>query len=588
MGKGRVARLLAYLAGSSALALTACAGGGDESATSSGLKPHLIALSTYGASLGTPVDAYIANPPAADATKIELVFDGTFTHPDGRVENVHMAQETARLEAGAVRWGSFGPFSNPFAPTNPDVGKFDGKVAVQVTNADGTIVTDDRALPVSFEVKPSILIEDLQPTSATCDKPALRLIGSLGYKMKATTIGFKAKSIAYAMTTPSIVPDPNGMPTLDIGADGTPNQRTTNMMHELTAPSDTVDDKDGLVLPPVPDDQPNYGVIFVVTAKDDQGRQIASSFGMTAHKPLEVYYDGRYQLAQIYAPEPVSGCMPGGQQGRTVDYSEATTETRARSLSVTLSQTLTKTDENNWSTSDGKTVTTSKTTTNGFSNTHGTQNTFSFTRDHSNTNGVSFNWSDSQAHTSGWEGGGEAGVSFKPFGVGVDLGGSYKRNGSDTNTSTQGGSTTSSSTDGWSQGQANTTLDQSTTDHSDATTDSTAVAHTDTKGGANSTATGTGQAVQDVWTVSSSDTIQRGFAGQVVAGTQGVFYRQMARYTRRAFVLQYNKCGEADVVGDLTMQDYVWAPDLALSNTCPPLPKSNFPEPQCYLPPCDP
>ncbi len=588
MGKGRVGRILAYLAGSSVLALTgACASSSGDDAAAGTPKPHVIALSTYGASLGTPVDAFLANPPAADASKIELVFDGTFTHPDGHVDNVHMAQQTSRMEAGAVRWGSFGPFANPFSAT-PDVGTFTGKVAAQVTMADGSVVTDDKPLPVSFEVKPSLVIEDLQPTTASCSKPALRLIGALGYRMKARAIGFQPKTISYAMTTPSIVPDPNGMPTLDIATDGTTNQRSTRVMHEFKGPSDIVDDKEGLVLPPVPDDQENYGVVFVVTATDDQGRQISSSFGMTAHKPLEVYYDGRYQLAQIYPAEPVSGCMPGGQQGRAVDYVEAKTETRSRTLSVTLSQSLVKTDENNWSTSDGKTVTNSKTTTNGFSQTHGTQNTLSFERNHSDTNGVSFNWSDSSAHTSGWEGGGSADVSFKPFGVGVDLGASGKVTGSNTNTHTTGGSTDHSSTDGWSQGQSNTTLDSSTTDHSEATTDSTAVSKTNTNGGSKSTAAGTDKAVSDQWTVSSSDTIQRGFGGMVVAGTQGVFYRQAARYTRRAFVLQYNKCGEADVVGDLTLQDYVWAPDLALSETCPPLPKSNFPAPQCYLPPCDP
>ena len=76
--------------------------------------------------------------------------------------------------------------------------------------------------------------------------------------------------------------------------------------------------------------------------------------------------------------------------------------------------------------------------------------------------------------------------------------------------------------------------------------------------------------------------------GPIIANTFGVFYRQRARYTYRAFVLEFNKCGQSEVIGDLTLQDYIWAPDLALSTTCPPLPQSNLPQPQCFVPPCGP
>jgi hypothetical protein len=114
------------------------------------------------------------------------------------------------------------------------------------------------------------------------------------------------------------------------------------------------------------------------------------------------------------------------------------------------------------------------------------------------------------------------------------------------------------------------------------------VSTTDSKGGSNREDVGAGQSTDQQWQVSSSDTIQRGFKGNVIANKFGVFYRQMARYTRRSFVLVYNKCGEADVVGDITQQDYVWAPDLAMGDACPPFPESNFPKPQCFLSPCDP
>jgi hypothetical protein len=87
--------------------------------------------------------------------------------------------------------------------------------------------------------------------------------------------------------------------------------------------------------------------------------------------------------------------------------------------------------------------------------------------------------------------------------------------------------------------------------------------------------------------MSSSETIGTGFSGPVVAGTFGVFYRQMARYTRQEFLILYDKCGDGAVVGQATLQDYTWAPDLATSGACPPLPPTNFPPAQCYMPPCE-
>lgn len=580
--------------GCSGVALAVAVGGcgaTEEEAPITSTKPHLLALSTYSASLGTPVQAYLANPPPTDARSIELVFNGIFTHGDGRVDQVNTTQALSRTEAGAASWTSFGPFVHPFAPNDPDVGVFSGKAGIRVVNADGSVSMDEMPVPVSFEVKPSIIITELQPLTADCGKPALRLIGAMSYKIKARVIGFEATNIEYSFETPNVVPDNAGQPMLGTDGDGKPLYLTTKVAHAV-APSangvDTVDGNDVLVLPPVPADRPNYGVVFAIIARDAAGKSVKSAFGMTAHKPLEVFYDGRYELAQIYPPVPVSSCMPGGQQGRQVEYSEAQTESRQRQLTVTLSSNWTRGEENNWSTSDGKTVSRATTVTDGYSRTHGTSNTFSFERNGSTTNGVSYNWSDSNTKSSGWTAGGNADIALKVFGTGANVGasGEYRRDSA--NTQMTGGGSSSSSTSGWSQGQSNTTMDSSTVDHSTATTDSESVTKTNTQGGSTNAQNGGGEDTSNAWTVTSAQTIQRGFSASVIANTNGVFYRQMARYTQRAFVLEYNKCGESDVIGALTMQDYIWAPDLALSSECPPLPVSNFPKPQCYLPPCDP
>jgi hypothetical protein len=323
----------------------------DETAESDvkSTTPHILALSTYSASLGTPIDAYMANPPSLLAQKIELVFEGTFKRANGTEEKVSITQPTNRMDTSAIRWAAYGPFQNPFAPKNPDIGLFTGTVAVQVTKEDGTVTKDDAPLKVRFEVQPSIIVTELQPESAACDKPALRLIGGLRYRMKTTTIGIDATSIDYSVKTPRFAPAADGNPDFDRDQSGQVVHQETLIAHAVgdttkgsTTPGsgdstkDEVKEKEGILLPKVPDEIPNYGVIFAITAKDAAGHAVRSTFGMTAHRPVDIYYDGRYQLAQLYPPTPVSACMPGGQSGREVNYAETKEERTERQLRISL------------------------------------------------------------------------------------------------------------------------------------------------------------------------------------------------------------------------------------------------------------
>ena len=580
MGMSR--RLQTSLVGTFGLSFLALAAGcSDETATSESdivsKKPHVLALSTYEASLGTPVDVVMANPPPTTAKKFELIFVGKFKRGDGGEEDINITQPASRSDAGTIRWTTLGPFQNPFTPSNPDIGVFEGKVGIKTTLNDGTEQIDDKPLPIRFTVKPSIIVTELQPVEADCGKPAIRLIGQMTYKIKATTIGFKATNINYQFRIPNTVPDVSGRPVLDTDSGGSPQYRVTQLVLDPNVPQKQ--DQKAFTLPPVPEDIPSYGVIFGIVATDAEGNKVASTFGMTAHRPLDVFHDGRYQLAQVYPAQPVSACIPGGQQGRSVDYSEANTETRTRSVSITLSKNFTKGEDNNWSTTDGKSIQTSKTEQDGYSKSQTNSNSFTFERNASNTTGVSYTASSTQTK------GVNASVGIKPAGGligGAEVGGNLEW--SNTNAKTN----SSSSTNGWSQSNTTTNSETNETNHSTATTDSTSVSKSDTKGGSTSINEGEGKANNDGWVVSSSDTIQRGFGGSVIANTYGVFYRQMARYTFRSFVLAYNMCGEGDIIGEVAQQDYIWAPDLALSNACPPLPQSNLPKPQCYLPPCDP
>ena len=96
---------------------------------------------------------------------------------------------------------------------------------------------------------------------------------------------------------------------------------------------------------------------------------------------------------------------------------------------------------------------------------------------------------------------------------------------------------------------------------------------------------GTGGSVN--WTVSSYDSISRSFSGTIIANKYGMFYRQTLRLLRRAAIVAYNQCGDATVVADVDFEDWAWAPDLAIGDTCVPLPESTLPVAQCYIDPCE-
>jgi hypothetical protein len=285
------------------------------------------------------------------------------------------------------------------------------------------------------------------------------------------------------------------------------------------------------VLPAVPDGVQAYGAVISVEARDVSGATHQTLFAVGVHRPMEVTFDGRVAIAETYAPVVVSGCLPGGESGREASYTETESETRSRSYGVDFRE--------GWL--ESTTETHSESTT----NTTSSSNTIGF----STTNGSSFNWQV------GMETGGSIGIE----GI-IEVG--AKVNGH------VGGETFSQSTSSRSS-----TTGRS---HSETTTDTTSA-----------TSERSGSSGEEFrWEVSSSEALERGFSAQIFAGQYGVFYRQTSRLIRRASLVTYNLCGVADVAGDVELQDWTWATDLAQSPTCPPLPESHLPAAACLIQPC--
>lgn len=473
---------------------------------------HVVALSTYDASVGTLIEAYGYNFPTPGDGQVGLHFLGSFETPDGQIIPVDLTAPARRVNGSTLRWTNFGPFYNPF---NPDggIGTFHGTVGAQVTLPDGSTVDDPDPTEIDFDIAPSVVVREFQPTSANCNGGVLRAIGGATYRVGVETLGFDPVSITYTLSAPAL-----GMPPVSV-------------RHLPTGRYDLVGEFGDFTVPPVPDDLPAYGAVMSIQAKDEDGAIRQSVFGLTVHRPIEVYYNGNVEVAEVLAPVPVSGCIPGGLNGRDVAYSETQSEVRSRNYAVSWNET--------W--------------LNSHTVAAGSQETIGL----SESNGVGFSTTDGQ--TFRWSLGTEVGGEFGLDGL-VSIG--VKAN------SEVGGDRSRSVTNNASR---ETGVNASTT-----TTETESF----------SEQSGGGRAEAFAWTVSSAQSISTGFGGHVIAGTFGVFYRQTIRLTRRAAVVAYNQCGYAKVVGDVDFTDWQWSPDLGLSNQCPPLPPSNLPPAACYVPPC--
>jgi len=171
--------LLALLGGCAAS--TGSSGGESEGSVAI---PQVTALSTYEASIGTLVEVYGTDFPHPRDGRTMLVFEGNFDAADGSTEPVDLEFETTRLDNGTLRWDSFGPYRVPFGTTGDQIGTFHGQMRARMVSQDGEVVGESEPVDISFQVRPSLLVHEFQPVTATCAGPVKRALGGAAYRIR--------------------------------------------------------------------------------------------------------------------------------------------------------------------------------------------------------------------------------------------------------------------------------------------------------------------------------------------------------------------------------------------------------------------
>jgi hypothetical protein len=554
---------------------------------------------------------------------------GSFTGDDGSGAEVDfivtpLYDGTVDGTYDVLRWSRFGPFENPFGGLN-QTGVFQGEIQARNVSDDGSISEGPRSRSFALRVDPSIVIEEFEPVIADCGAPALRGLGGVPYDLKVRALGLTPKTFRYTIS----------------GING--NEGFTVFEHTASGPTDRLGVDDPLVLNPVSASKGFHVMTIQVEAIDEQGNIVETVLPFSVHRPLEFHYDGNLQVAEYYAPVPVTGCIPGSI-GNRVQYSETTSESRQSSVSITVSQNWSRatgqTNSSTWSEgySEGSTRTRSQTDSASFSENESSSESYGVNYNSGSSNSVGFsstdgeNWgwnlsegvTDEESLSRMEELSGKVGVNYSAtvsaegsipgiakVGGATTVGGNaeigarngntvgerrsvrndrgYSSGGNNASTDSYGSTTTEST----SQSLSGSFALSSTTTRGHSITDSEARTQTRTYnlGGSTSDSQivteGMTEAEQQTWSESNTHSTLIGYSGVIPIGRYGVFYRQTVRHVRIAQVRTYNLCGVSELQGEMQFNEWTWAPDLAIGNECgATMPTSNLPETQCIIPPC--
>lgn len=613
----------------SALAFTGCASEADINANA----PKILEIHSNQLVVGESLYLFGENL-QADARFIhKLYFEGVYVSDQGQQSEVSLSIQPiydGEVELNGkiyqrLRLSRLGPFRNPFSATGRP-GVFKGTIrAVLEDERMGEVMADLQPRSFELNVGPSIQILEFQPTYADCGEPAIRALPGIPYRLRVQATGLSPNRYEFQ------IGKVNG------------DQGVYRYEHTYASPvSEDIIGGEGepLFFNQVGDGERFYVTSLKVIAHDDAaGLSAETAWPISVHRPLEVVYDGKRDLAERYEPEPVSGCIPG-TLGTRVSYSESKSEYRQRTVSVTISQGWVRSQgqelNRRWSdgVSEGQSQRQSLSSSEseseelsesmGLSYNQSDANNVNFTE----SNGESWSWSVTQGQSDSefrdemrdYYGSGswettvsaetEASVPLLAKGsyrgsvsVGVEAGGRVgNTTGVSTETSNQQGYTTAGSTnesrsfgsstsEGRSQSINNSyALSRS---RSSSVSEDNALESSHTwnlsEGVSDSEVISESEQVAYDNTISNSnqETVTQSFGAFIPRGQMGIFYRQTTRWVRRAEVRSFDLCGVAQHVGELQFNEYTWAPDLAVAPSCedkPPAP--SLPEAACYIPPC--
>jgi len=596
-----------------------CSASGGDSEIPALPAPIVTSLSTDAASVGDQVRFLGLDFVAQSDGWVDITFRGAFFPEDGTPpEDVDLTVPLAAGSDGQLTWESFGAYRVPFIESGDRTGVFEGQVFATNHLFDGTAVTqpEDTWLPVQFTVLPSLVVLDYRAVGDTwiadCRVPSPQPLHMVPYAMRVKAIGFEPYDFRYEISEGLVV---SGQATDSVTSFRTMAESNEHAILTRWAP--------------IPQHIDGYRASINVqsTGADGITREVLYTF--MVRRPMQIYFRGPMQIAELYEPEPVSGCIPGGPASVETTYTETSSETRTRTIQQTIDRGWERTygeeHQETWGASEtaGEVATASNEVTVGNTRDMGFEESvtdmFSRTDGRTRVDRVDFSRTDSEEF--GWmvqdetvedfmrevggsvTAGGEAGiplvaqgsVSVTAQGKAGWVDGTRRREGSsgESGTSESAGVGTEeglsveeqraqSRANGYHWGLSQSYQEANSFSHARSWQQTRsfgeALTHSQTLGERLSVSE------SELLSVSTTDTESLQTTAHVWAGMFGVWYRQTTRLVRYSSVVAYDLCGNGSEVGQIVLDDWAWAPDLGLGDECPP--PTNHPDAECRVPPC--
>ena len=228
-----------------------------------------------------------------------------------------------------------------------------GSVAVANLGKDGSQMYSE-SLPLRVDVKPSLIPRLVRPKTGNCQAVVNATIEDQDMAFTVEAVGLRPAtkdapitfywtlmasqweaSMSYNTLNPqaSIFPKTGAFLLEDVVTTGNASSISAagDRMLLLKVGSDVLGNGGLKVLktgklPQGAED--SFNTTINVAAVDATGKSVKVSIPLEVFRVATMHYDGKIEIAERFAPTQVSDCIPGGDIGRNVTYSEDKSESR--------------------------------------------------------------------------------------------------------------------------------------------------------------------------------------------------------------------------------------------------------------------
>lgn len=477
------------------------------------------------------------------------------------------------------------------------------------------IESNENKESLNINLESSLIVESLC-NKDDCKTLTGNALANIPVKLIVASYKFKPVKFVYDIVTPY-------------------NSFSIENSYSLPVSSDWIEN---VMLDPIPNDVSFYIALFNIKAYDDESNMVQTSIPIKVVRPFEIKHFGKHELAEVYEPVPVTGCIPGSV-GNNVNYSESTSETRQNSVSITVNKSWSDSFSSNQtqSSSEGINVSETQGTVNSssLSNSETQSESYTNTASSGESNNISFNtsegenWSwtlnntetesEGQSSSNGTNTGVNASTTVGVSGEGslpflakasgkIDVSAGVSRNWSNTDTNTSSESSSESrgyTTGGSSQnGRTYGSVQNDSRSHSltgayvlssnvsSSTSESASLSSGRVWNMSESISSGkvvtesSGESIAQTIVSSNTSSTTFSYSGYIPRGRFGVFFRQTSRYVKLSEIITYDLNGFPSHAGFIMMNTWAWAPELSVGQSCQEAIVSSMPLAECLIPPC--